>query len=249
MLIRHGARVLERAVTATTTGGAWWSGATAIAARFEYFVRELGYAVLPWIALAPAALAAAVMRRVRRAAARRRRRRRGRGAPAGHLLVRRDLVRRRLRAGVDVDHQVPPLHPARHPGPGDRDRLLPRRSPRRGATAAPAPPPRSWASRCWRWCWSIWPARRRTRSASSGCSRTTTSTRPSGRPWPPALDFRAPLIVFGVAVRARDAGAGAGAASSAGRRSALCLAAVAFTFFLLDDFMRARRRRTGRRRG
>ena len=33
---------------------------------FEYFVRELGYAVLPWIAIAPAALAAAVMRRVRR---------------------------------------------------------------------------------------------------------------------------------------------------------------------------------------
>ena len=35
---------------------------------FEYFVRELGYAVLPWIAIAPAALGAAVMRRVRRAA-------------------------------------------------------------------------------------------------------------------------------------------------------------------------------------
>ena len=41
---------------------------------FEYFVRELGYAVLPWIALAPAALAAAVMRRVRGGAAARRRR-------------------------------------------------------------------------------------------------------------------------------------------------------------------------------
>src|SRR4029079_8576416 len=33
---------------------------------FEYFVRELGYAVLPWIALVPAAIASAVMRRVRR---------------------------------------------------------------------------------------------------------------------------------------------------------------------------------------
>ncbi len=32
---------------------------------FEYFVRELGYAVLPWIALAPAALGAAVWRRVK----------------------------------------------------------------------------------------------------------------------------------------------------------------------------------------
>ena len=32
---------------------------------FEYFLRELGYAVLPWLALAPAALAYAVMRPVR----------------------------------------------------------------------------------------------------------------------------------------------------------------------------------------
>src|SRR4029079_11513049 len=31
---------------------------------FEYFVRELGYAVLPWIALAPAALGAGVWRRM-----------------------------------------------------------------------------------------------------------------------------------------------------------------------------------------
>ncbi len=31
---------------------------------FEYFLRELGYATLPWVALAPAALASAVMRRV-----------------------------------------------------------------------------------------------------------------------------------------------------------------------------------------
>ena len=34
---------------------------------FDYFVRELGYAILPWIALAPAALGAAVLRRVRTA--------------------------------------------------------------------------------------------------------------------------------------------------------------------------------------
>src|SRR5438445_6124615 len=30
---------------------------------FEYFLRELGYAVLPWVAVAPAALGWAVMRR------------------------------------------------------------------------------------------------------------------------------------------------------------------------------------------
>ena len=86
--------------------------------------------------MAPAALAAAVMRRVRGGAAARRRRTPAETRAAGHLLVRRDLVRRRLRAGVDVGHQVPPLHPSRDPGPGDRDRLLPRRASSRAATAA-----------------------------------------------------------------------------------------------------------------
>ncbi len=89
---------------------------------FEYFLRELGYAVLPWIALAPAALAAVVMRRPRS-------QRRCPGiAPARHLLVRGDLVRGGVRAGVAVGHQVPPLHPAGAPRAGHRGRLLPRRS-------------------------------------------------------------------------------------------------------------------------
>ncbi len=100
---------------------------------FEYFLRELGYAVLPWIALAPGRAggggdAAAGSQRWS-----------PRGAPAGDLLVRRDLVRVGLRAGVAVGHQVPPLHPAGAARAGDRGRLLPRRSavaPRLSATAA-----------------------------------------------------------------------------------------------------------------
>ena len=84
--------------TATTTGGAWCVGRHGDRGTFEYFLRELGYAILPWIALAPAALAAVVLTR-RRA---RRSRRRGSAdvaaaarPAAGDLLVRRDLVRRR----------------------------------------------------------------------------------------------------------------------------------------------------------
>jgi hypothetical protein len=59
---------------------------------------------------------------------------------------------------------------------------------------------------------------------------------PQGRPWPPALDFRPALIVF----------AGLFALATAAlawrriQRAAvvgLCLAAVAFTFFLLDGYM------------
>ena len=89
---------------------------------FEYFLRELGYAVLPWIAIAPAALAASVMRRSEDP------RRQGIlwfGAiwfVAAYALV------------SLVGDQVPPLHLARAAGAGDRDRLLPRRSAR--------PPPR-----------------------------------------------------------------------------------------------------------
>jgi hypothetical protein len=57
-------------------GGAWWNelfgdnhwrrmvlGRHGDRGSFEYFLRELGYAILPWLALAPAALASMVMRR------------------------------------------------------------------------------------------------------------------------------------------------------------------------------------------
>ena len=123
-----------------------------------------------------------------------RRRRRARPPPrsgARDLLVRRDLVRRRLRAGVAVGHQVPPLHPARHPGPGDRDRLLPGRPPR------PARRPRRrggrarWASRCWRWCSSISPAQPKNAQHFIWLFSYDYINTPGGRPWPPGARFPA----------------------------------------------------------
>src|SRR5678809_583690 len=50
---------------------------------FEYFVRELGYGLLPWIALVPAALGWSVLRGRRTAAA---------GTPAGEAETRRQAI-------------------------------------------------------------------------------------------------------------------------------------------------------------
>ena len=60
---------------------------------------------------------------------------------------------------------------------------------------------------------------------------------PQGRPWPPELDYRTPLIVFAVLFAA--AGGAADLAPPARRRAvvALALVAVAFTYFLLDVFI------------
>src|SRR4029077_4851728 len=64
MLIRHG-----RGFWDELYGDNHWRrlvvGRHGARGSFEYSVRELGDAVLPWIAIAPAALAAAVLRRVR----------------------------------------------------------------------------------------------------------------------------------------------------------------------------------------
>jgi len=59
---------------------------------------------------------------------------------------------------------------------------------------------------------------------------------PGGRPWPPALDFRAPLITFGIIFAIAMLALGWRRIQ---RQAAvvLCLAAVAFTYFLLDRFM------------
>src|SRR4029453_16154567 len=57
-------------------GGAWWNelfgdnhwrrmvlGRHGDRGTFEYFIRELGYSLLPWLAVAPVALASLVMRK------------------------------------------------------------------------------------------------------------------------------------------------------------------------------------------
>ena len=76
------------------------------------------------------------------------------------------------------------------------------------------------------------------RSASCGCSRTTTSTTRRGRPWPDRLDFSGAADRVLRGVRAGDGGAGGSARPPLGGGRAVACAAVVFTFYLLDGFMR-----------
>ena len=204
---------------------------------FEYFVRELGYAVLPWIAIAPAALGAAVMRRVRRAAGTA-----GVGADAAAEVRRQGIfwfgaiwfVCGYAVVSLSVTkfhHYILPAIPGLAIAIGCfLDDLLSRRDARSAAAAALvgipllalvlvdlAGAPKNAQRFIWLFSYDY-------------------INSPGGRPWPPALDFRAPLIGFGVAFALATLALG-------WRRIqrhaavALCLAAVAFSYFLLDDFM------------
>ena len=235
MLIRH--------------GGAFWNelfgdnhwrrmviGRHGDRGTFEYFVRELGYGLLPWIALAPAALrlVGPAQRRAAGAAADER----GRDREAGHHLAGRDLVRRRLRAGVAVDDEVPPLRAAGHPGHRDRRRLLHRRSDRarggwrRAAVVALIGLPLLALV-------AIDLVDTQERGAALPLA-VLLRLRPQQERPPLARQARflgrADRVLRGV--RARDGGAGRCRASAAGRRSGCRCAAIVFTFYLLDGFMR-----------
>jgi 4-amino-4-deoxy-L-arabinose transferase-like glycosyltransferase len=205
---------------------------------FEYFVRELGYSVLPWIAIAPAALATAVMRRVRRAgapvsvgseAAAAEARRQGLfwfGAiwfVCGYALVSMSVTK--------FHHYILPAIPGLAIAIGCfLDDLVRRRDGRAAAAAAIvgipllalvlfdlAGAPKNAQRFIWLFSYDY-------------------INSPGGRPWPPALDFRGPLIAFGILIAL-------GTLALAWRRIqkqavvALCLVAVAFTYFLLDRFM------------
>ncbi|HEY2729929.1 MAG TPA: glycosyltransferase family 39 protein [Polyangia bacterium] len=190
---------------------------------FEYFLRELGYATLPWIALAPSALAYAVMRPVRDV------RRQGIfwfGAiwfVAAYALVSLSVTK--------FHHYILPALPGLAIAIGCfLDDLLERRATAPAAAAALvglpllalvvvdlAAVPKNAQHFIWLFSYDYINA-------------------PAGRPWPPALDFGPWLISFGVlfgiatlalGVRRLQRGAALG----------LCLAAVAFTYFLLDGYM------------
>jgi hypothetical protein len=203
---------------------------------FEYFVRELGYAVLPWIAIAPAALAAAVLRRVRRA---------GDAGGAGTAAEAR-------RQGIfwfgaiwfvacygvvsmsvtKFHHYILPAVPGLAIAIGCfLDDIVTRRDGRTAAAAAVVGIPllalvtvdlAAAQKNAQRFIWLF--------------SYDYINT-PGGRPWPPALDFRAPLIVFAALVALAMIALGWRAIQRYAA-VALCLVAVAFTYFLLDDFMR-----------
>jgi 4-amino-4-deoxy-L-arabinose transferase-like glycosyltransferase len=191
---------------------------------FEYFLRELGYAVLPWIALAPAALTSLVMRRTDQDP-----RRQGMlwfGAiwfVSAYGLVSLSVTK--------FHHYILPSLPGLAIVVGCfLDDLLKRRDGRAAGAAAVvgipllalvtvdlAAAPKNAQLFIWLFSYDY-------------------INTPQGRPWPPALDFRPALIVFA----ALFALATAALAWRRIQRAAvvgLCLAAVAFTFFLLDGYM------------
>jgi 4-amino-4-deoxy-L-arabinose transferase-like glycosyltransferase len=197
---------------------------------FEYFIRELGYAVLPWIAIAPAALGAAVMRRVRAAA--------GSAAEARKqgmfwfgaiwFVAAYGLVSMSV---TKFHHYILPAIPGLAIAIGCfLDDLLSRRDARSAAVAALlgipllalvvrdlATLPKDAQRFIWLFSYDYVNA-------------------PTGRPWPPALDFRAALI----AVSALPALSLILLAFRRLQRAAIvavCASAIAFTLFLLGGYL------------
>ncbi len=195
---------------------------------FEYFLRELGYAILPWIALAPSALATVVMRR-------------GDPSPAGirrqgmfwfgavWFVVAYALVSLSV---TKFHHYILPALPGLAIVIGCfLDDLLLRRDGRAAAVAALvgvpllglvvadlATVPKDAQHFIWLFSYDY-------------------INTPTGRAWPPALDFRAPLIVFGALFAAATL-ALAWPRIQRAAAVALCLIAVAFTYYLLDGYLR-----------
>jgi 4-amino-4-deoxy-L-arabinose transferase-like glycosyltransferase len=191
---------------------------------FEYFLREAGYAVLPWIALAPAALATMVMRPVREV------RRQGMywfGAiwfVLAYALVSMSVTK--------FHHYILPSIPGLAIVIGCYlDDLLDRRDGRAAAAMALVGLPLlglvmvdlvSTQNAAQHFIWLF--------------SYDYINT-PKGRPWPTGLHYQGALIGFAIAFgiatltlickRFQRRGAWA-----------LCLVSVAFTFFLLDGYMR-----------
>jgi 4-amino-4-deoxy-L-arabinose transferase-like glycosyltransferase len=204
---------------------------------FEYFVRELGYAILPWIALAPAALGAAVMRRVR-----------GMSGAAGGAAPDAAETRKQgifwfgaiwfVAAYALVSMSVTKFHHYILPAiPGLAiaigcflDQILARRDARAAAAAAVvgipllalvlvdlAGAPKNAQRFIWLFSYDY-------------------INSPQGRPWPPALDFRTPLIVFGALLSLTMLAMGWRRIQRAAT-VALCLVAVGFTYFIVDAYM------------
>jgi hypothetical protein len=190
---------------------------------FEYFLRELGYAALPWIALAPAALAYAVMRPVHAV------RRQGLfwfGAiwfVAAYALVSLSVTK--------FHHYILPAIPGLAIVIGCfLDDLLARRNARAAAAAALVGIPllalvvhdlAGQPKDAQRFIWLY--------------SYDYVNT-PGGRPWPAALDFRAALVAFAALFAVTTLALG-WRRSQRAAAVGLCLAAIAFTFFLLDRYM------------
>jgi 4-amino-4-deoxy-L-arabinose transferase-like glycosyltransferase len=205
---------------------------------FEYFVRELGYGMLPWIAIAPAALVTVAMRRFTAAS-----------WPPGEALGGTAAAARRqglfwfgaiwfVTAYALVSLSVTKFHHYILPAiPGLAitigcflDDVLTRQASRAAAAVAVvgipllalvtvdlAAVPKDAQHFIWLFSYDYINA-------------------PQGRPWPPALDFRPALIAFAALFAIMTAGLGWRRLQRAAAVG-LCLAAIAFTFFLLDRYM------------
>ena len=149
-------------------------------------------------------------------------RRRGRDAQAGHHLAGRDLVRRRLRAGVAVDDQVPPLRAAGDPRAGDR-RSAASSTTCSSAAAARAPAAVALVGLPLLALVTRRSGRRRKNAAQHFLWLFSYDYvhNKSGRPWPDRLDFRAPLIGFASLFAVATVGAGGAARPALGGASAL----------------------------
>jgi 4-amino-4-deoxy-L-arabinose transferase-like glycosyltransferase len=191
---------------------------------FEYFLRELGFGILPWVALAPAALTAMVMRKADDA------RRQaiywlgGIWAVAAYALVSLSMTK--------FHHYVLPSIPGLAIVIGCfLDDILIKKDARRAWVAALVGVPllgivfadliqgRNSAQR-FLWLFSY-----------------DYVHSPTGRPWPAELDFRTPLTVLVVLIAISTLALG----SKKLLRYAvlgLCLSSVAFTYFVLDVYMR-----------
>jgi 4-amino-4-deoxy-L-arabinose transferase-like glycosyltransferase len=233
MLIRH--------------GGAFWNelfgdnhwrrmviGRHGDRGTFEYFVRELGYGLLPWIALVPAALGWAVMRGRRTA---------GEAAPDPAEIRKQEIVRLGaiwfVAAYAMVSLSMTKFHHYVLPAiPGLAivvgcflDDLIARGSWRRAAVVALIGLPllglvaidlvdtKSSAQR-FLWLFSYDYVHNK-----------------AGRPWPDKLDFSGALIAF-CSIFALATAALAAPRVRRWAATGLSAAAIVFTFFLLDGFMR-----------
>jgi 4-amino-4-deoxy-L-arabinose transferase-like glycosyltransferase len=192
---------------------------------FEYFLRELGYAVMPWVAIAPAALATIAMRPVRDA------RRQGIywfGAiwfVAGYALVSLSVTK--------FHHYILPAIPGLGIVVGCYlDDIIDRRDGRAAAAIALVGLPLLGLV-----LYDLVSAQNAAQHFIWLFSYDYINT-PKGRPWPPNLHFEPALIAFAI-VFALATLALVWRRLRRGATVALSLAAIAFTFFLLDGYMRA----------
>ena len=120
MLIRHGAPFWSELF-----GDNHWRrmviGRHGDRGEFDYFLRELGYGLWPWVALAPAAFAWSVLRRPLSTDSDVEARKQG-ALRLGAIWFASAYAR-----GLAVDDEVPPLRPAGDPRAGGRHRRVRRR--------------------------------------------------------------------------------------------------------------------------